>query len=155
MKLRNSTLLKKSATEQLQLEPDCLVADAHSCFPSLPVVSPVREVCQHWGGHAVLPPPLRLLCVPVQRHVPLYSWRHRDQNQVRRQRHTVYLSSSLFMFVALLSCFPDGVPCWTPTGSILVPNRTIFTATERHLILDIVLKASIQTRTADLQDFKC
>lgn len=59
------------------------------------------------------------------------------------------------MFVALLSCFPDGVPCWTPTGSILVPNRTIFTATERHLILDIVLKASIQTRTADLQDFKC
>lgn len=148
MKLRNSTLLKKSATEQLQLEPDCLVADAHSCFPSLPVVSPVREVCQHWGGHAVLPPPLRLLCVPVQRHVPLYSWRHRDQNQVRRQRHTVYLSSSLFMFAALLSCFPDGVPCWTP-------NRTVFTATERHLILDIVLKPSIQTRTADLQDSKC
>lgn len=46
------------------------------------LVCVVCEVCQHRGGHAVLPSALWLLCVPVQRHVSLYSWRSRDQNQV-------------------------------------------------------------------------
>ena len=42
-----------------------------------------------------------------------------------------------------------------PSGLDSAPNKTILTATERCLIIDIVSKLNIQTLTSYLQDSKC
>lgn len=54
----------------------------------------VREVRQHRGGHALLPPQLRLLRVSLQRDVSLGTRRRRRPKQVSAAAVAVHQHSS-------------------------------------------------------------